>query len=117
MRPHKKLIVWQNSIQLVKLIYRVTLTFPDAEKFGVTSQIRRASVSIACNISEGAARKTKKEFKQFLYISSGSCSELDTLLVISNELGFLSKKDFKVLEQLNDNVSALLNGLIKSIKT
>ena len=115
MRPHRKLIVWQESIQMVKNIYLITQSFPETEKFGIISQIRRAAVSISCNIAEGAARNTKKDFRNFLYISSGSSSEVDTLLIISKEIGFLKEEDLKNLESKNDKVAALLNGLIKSI--
>ncbi|MEO8088259.1 MAG: four helix bundle protein [Bacteroidota bacterium] len=116
MRPHRKLIAWQESIELVKRIYIITSTFPETEKFGIISQLRRAAVSVPCNIAEGAGRNTKKEFRHFLYISSGSASEVDTLLFISKELGYLKEPEFNKLESLNDKVSALLNGLIRSVK-
>ena len=115
MRPHYKLIIWQESIQMVKRIYLITQSFPESEKFGIISQLRRAAVSISCNIAEGAARNTKKEFKQFLFISSGSSSETDTLLILSKELGYLREEYFKNIESQNDKIAALLNGLIKSI--
>jgi four helix bundle protein len=116
MRPHRKLIAWQESIEMVKRIYVITSKFPETEKFGITSQLRRATVSVPCNIAEGAGRNTKKEFRNFLYISSGSSSEVDTLLFISEKLGYLKDFEFKNLESLNDKVGALLNGLIRSIK-
>jgi four helix bundle protein len=116
MRPHRKLIVWQESIDMVKKIYQITTKFPETEKFGIISQLRRAAVSVSCNSAEGAARNTKKEFRNFLYISSGSSSEVDTLLFICNELGYLHEIEFKNLESQNDKVAALLNGLIRSIK-
>ena len=116
MRPHRKLIAWQESIEMVKRIYVITASFPETEKFGIVSQLRRAAVSVSCNIAEGAARNTKKEFRNFLYISSGSASEVDTLLFISKELGYLVEFEFNKLEYLNDKIAALLNGLIRSIK-
>jgi four helix bundle protein len=116
MRPHRKLFAWQESIEMIKKIYIATSTFPETEKFGITSQLRRAAVSVACNIAEGAARNTKKEFRNFLYISSGSGSEVDTLLLISKELGYLKQPEFNDLVALNDKIAALLNGLIRSIK-
>ncbi len=115
MRPHRKLNVWLESIELIKKVYQITSGFPQTEKFGITSQLRRAAVSVSCNIAEGAARKTKKEFRYFLYISSGSASEVDTLLCIVNELRFLKESEFATLEATNDKVSAMLNGLIKSL--
>ena len=84
MKTHQKLEVWQESIKLVRLIYEITKLFPAEEKYGITSQIRRASVSIACNIAEGAARKSDKEYLRFAYISRGSLSEVETLLIIFN---------------------------------
>ncbi len=115
MRPHQNLIVWQQAIELVKKIYIITRDFPESEKFGIVSQIRRASVSVACNIAEGAVRSNKKDFARFLNISSGSLSEVDTLLIISRELGFLKTNDFEQLNSLGEKVFALLNGLNKSI--
>jgi len=90
-KPHKNLEVWKLSVDFVKDIYTLTTNFPDEEKFGIISQLRRAVVSIPTNIAEGAARSTKKEFRNFLYIASGSLSEIDTLLTISKELGFIKK--------------------------
>lgn len=74
MRPHKNLLVWKDAIELVETIYNLSYKFPESEKFGLTSQVKRAVVSIPTNIVEGAARNTKKEFIQFLCISSGSLS-------------------------------------------
>ncbi len=117
MRPHQKLIVWQQSIEFVKKIYIISRDFPETEKFGIVSQIRRASVSIACNIAEGAVRNSKKDFAKFLNISSSSLSEVDTLLIISKELGYLQKENFDQLNTLAEKVFALLNGLIKSVES
>jgi four helix bundle protein len=115
MRPHQKLIAWQESINLVKSIYAVTMQFPESEKFGLSSQLRRSAVSVSCNIAEGAARRTKKEFAQFMYISSGSLSELDTLLLISKELLLLTETEFDQLLISNNKVTALVNGLINKL--
>ena len=76
MRTHLDLDVWKKSMQIVKKIYKITSKFPDTEKYGLTNQMRRCAVSIPSNIAEGAGRNSKKEFKQFLYISLGSISEL-----------------------------------------
>jgi four helix bundle protein len=78
MKTHKDLNVWQESIKLVTLIYEKTKTFPKDEMFSLTSQIKRSSISIPSNISEGAARESNKEFLRFLFIAQGSISELDT---------------------------------------
>tara|TARA_R110002050_G_scaffold204327_4_gene339828 strand:- start:29514 stop:29801 length:288 start_codon:yes stop_codon:yes gene_type:complete len=91
---HKDLEVWKRSIDLVVLIYDLTKMFPDDEKFGLTSQMRRAAVSIPSNISEGAGRSSTKEFIRFLDIATGSLSELETQLIIVNRLGFIEKREF-----------------------
>ena len=85
-KPHKRLECWKKGIQISKEIYRITDCFPKVEQFGLTSQMRRASVSIPSNIAEGAARHTSKEFTQFLYNAQGSLSELDTQLTIALEI-------------------------------
>ena len=82
-KPHRKLKLWQESMGFVVDLYRVLEGFPKAERFGLVSQLQRAAVSIPSNLAEGAARKNKKEFLQFLYIARGSLSELDTQLEIS----------------------------------
>ena len=111
-RPHRNLLVWQEAIDLVKLVYKVSNMLPKEEKFGIISQMRRAATSIPSNIAEGAARKTGREFLYFLHISSGSISELDTLNVLIKELGFIKDPITIELELKLDKVSALLNGLI-----
>lgn len=115
MRPHKKLEVWKKSIDFVTKIYKMTESFPDSEKFGLISQIRRSAVSIPSNISEGAARSSKKEFMQFLSIAQGSTSELETQLIISSNLGYLKNEDMCLLDKL-DEISRMIIGLIKSLK-
>jgi four helix bundle protein len=115
MRPHKKLEVWKKALEFVTKIYKVTELFPDSEKFGLISQIRRSAVSIPSNISEGAARSSKKEFIQFLSIAQGSTSELETQLIISNNLGFLGKEDASLLDEL-DEISRMIIGLIKTLR-
>lgn len=117
MRPHKNLLAWKDSIDLVKHIYTLTNKFPEIEKFGLISQLRRAAVSIPTNIAEGAARNTKKEFIQFLYISSGSLSEVDTLLTISADLHFITNDELNNVNEKMNKISSLLNGLIKKLKT
>ena len=105
--------VWKKSIQFVKKIYEITSKFPDTEKYGLTNQMRRCAVSVPSNIAEGAGRNSKKEFKQFLYISLGSISELETQLIISTELNY--QMDNSLLDELNE-IRKMLFGLIKSIK-
>lgn len=117
MRPHKNLLAWKESISFVEDIYTLTKQLPDTEKFGLTSQLKRASVSIPTNISEGAARSTKKEFVYFLYISSGSLSEIDTLLTIASNLKYIDINSLENCERKMRTISSLLNGLIKKLKS
>jgi four helix bundle protein len=112
MKPHQKLEVWKQSFEFVKSAYVATRAFPSDEKFGMISQIRRAAVSVPANISEGAARKSKKEFVRFLYISLGSASELDTLLLLSKELEMLEEKEFNRLNEQLEGIFKMLLGLI-----
>lgn len=113
-RPHKKLLVWQEAMQLAKQCYSISGKLPEHEKFGMSSQLRRASVSVALNIAEGAARRTGKEYVYFLYISSGSLSEVETINELMQELDYISIEDYDMLKLTIDKVSALLAGLIKS---
>src|SRR4030095_11642964 len=94
MRPHEKRDLWKKAIDFVVSIYRVTESFPQEEKYGLTSQLRRAAVSIVANIAEGAGRRSSKEFRQFLSHSQGSASEVDTELVIAHRLGYLASHNF-----------------------
>jgi four helix bundle protein len=115
-KPHKKLNSWIKSFEFVKEIYLVTNSFPSDEKYGLTSQIRRASVSVPVNIAEGAARKGTKEFIHFLHISLGSLSELDTLILLSKELTFINEKECEQLIEKLDIIGKLIYGLIKNLE-
>ena len=116
-RPHKNLIVWQEAIELVLLVYNICKKLPNDEKFGLISQMKRASVSVPSNIAEGSARKSNKENIQFLYISSGSLSELDTQNTILRKLNYIDEITFTELDKKINKVSAILNGLIEKRKT
>jgi four helix bundle protein len=111
---HKDLDVWKKSMDLVVKVYQITQLFPDTEKYGLTSQMRRAAVSIPSNIAEGAARKGDKELIQFLYISIGSLSELETQYLIAIRLGFVTNED--AFEQQLIEVKKLLIGFKNYIK-
>jgi four helix bundle protein len=111
---HKKLDVWNASIRLVMEIYNATKKFPKEEVYGITSQLKRASVSIPSNIAEGAARHSDKEFVQFLYMALGSLSEVETQIVISVELGYLANPQ-KTFEQIT-KIRQMLLGLIRYLK-
>lgn len=112
-RAHHDLEVWQDSIALVEAIYRVTATFPADERFGLVSQLRRASVSVPSNIAGGAARKSRAELLQFLHIARGSLSEIETQIHISRRLEIL--KDDEVLDETLDRVFVKLGALINSL--
>ena len=116
MRTHENLELWNQSIKYVKDIYQLTGPFPDSERYGLVSQMRRAAVSVPCNIAEGAARKTRKEYIQFLYISRGSLSELDTLLCISEKLRFVDKEVYQVHHDKLQFLGKMLTALINSLK-
>lgn len=113
-RKHQDLLAWQQAMKLVKLVYQFTSTFPKHELFGLTSQARRAAVSVPANIAEGAARNTQREFVQFLVIARGSLSELDTHILIARDLGYLSESS--EVDQQMDRVFSLLGGLINSAR-
>ncbi len=116
MKTHKDLDVWKLSIEFVTEIYNLTKDFPKEEQFGLTNQVRRASVSIPSNIAEGAGRRSDKEFLQFLYISMGSIQEIDTQLLISLNLNYLTKSEYEILLTKLDQISKMISGLIKSVK-
>jgi four helix bundle protein len=115
-RAHKKLDVWRESVSLATQIYQITENFPKTEIYGLTSQMRRAVVSVPCNIAEGAARFSSKEFGQFLNIAGGSLSELDTQLEIAHNLGFLTNEEKTEVDRTIDAIAAKLAGLIKHTK-
>jgi four helix bundle protein len=115
MKTHKDLKVWQNAVAFVTNIYRTTTSFPKDELYGLTAQIRRAAVSIPSNIAEGAARHSKNEFKPFLYISLSSAAEVNTQIIISNNLGLLKGSDSEHLNIELDTISKMIQGLIRSL--
>ena len=112
MRNHKDLIVWQKSMALVKELYQISHSFPKEEIYGITSQMRRAAVSIPSNIAEGYGRGHEKELIQFLYIALGSASELETQLIICKEIAYLTEEEFDRLNSLNIEIVKMLPSLI-----
>jgi len=116
MAHFKELIVWQKSINLVTEIYRITEQFPSSEIYGLTSQLRRASVSVPSNIAEGNTRRSKADYLQFLRIARGSCSEIETQIIISKNLGFIDDNTFEILSFNIIEISKMINGLINSLK-
>ncbi len=111
---YKELIVWQKSIELVFEIYKITRQFPTEEKYGLCSQMQRASVGIPSSIAEGACRNHTAEFKQFLGISYASSAELETQIIIAKKL--YSQIDYSKAESLNLEVQKMLNSLMAKLK-
>ena len=115
-RAHRKLDIWKRSMEFVQGIYQVTEAFPKAEIYGLTSQMRRAAVSIPSNLAEGAARKGSKEFKQYLNIAQGSISELDTQIELASMLNYIDLKIYEGLMEKLSTISKMLFGLSRSLK-
>jgi four helix bundle protein len=113
----RNLAVWQRSIELTLAVYHVTSSFPDSERFGLTSQMRRASVSVASNIAEGYGRSTQGEYIQFLGHARGSNSEVETQLVIAKALSFGSKQGLEATEELCGEVGRMLGAMMKSLRS
>ncbi len=113
MKDHKDLDVWKQSMLLAEDVYALTKEFPSEERFGLSSQIKRAVVSIPSNIAEGAGRKGDKEFIQFLYIALGSLSELETQLILSDRLQFVNSIEI-YLNQI-EKIKKMLFGLIRYV--
>ena len=112
---HKELNAWKESIVLVKEVYRISDLLPEGEKYGLISQIRRCAISIPANIAEGAARQSDKELIQFLHIFLGSLAELETLVVIINELSLI-EFNTKLINEKIENIRKMIIGLIKHLK-
>ena len=115
MSTYKDLKVWQKSIELALLVYRVTDLFPSKENFGLTSQMRRCAVSVPSNIAEGKNRRSNPEFKRFINIALGSLGELDTQSLLAKELQYCSEINFKEISKLVEEVGKMLNALKKAI--
>ncbi len=116
-RHYKELVVWQKAMQLVTDVYRVTAGFPEEEKFGLVSQLRRAAASVPSNIAEGQGRSTAGEFQQFLGHARGSLFEVETQLVIAKNLRIVGETEVLNLQDRIDEVGRLLNGLRRSLRS
>jgi len=113
---YKDLKAWRKSVELVLEVYRATQRFPKCELYGLTSQMRRAAVSIPSNIAEGKGRSTDREFALFLCHARGSLLELETQWLVAEQLGYLAEKDAKRIEELTVETGRILNGLIKALR-
>ena len=114
-RNFKDLKIWQRGVELVKLIYVITNSLPVDEKYGIVSQMRRSAVSVPSNIAEGFMRRHNKEYKQFLYIALGSLAELETQIIISKELNFLTTEHYTSMLSAIDELNKMTTGLIKCL--
>lgn len=116
-KSYRDLEVWKKSIELAEMVYRVSAKFPTEEKYGLTSQIRRAAASVAANIAEGAERDGTKEFLQFLGIASGSLAETETFVILAQKLGLASEPEASPLLDKAATVGRMLNGLKRSLRS
>ena len=114
-QSYKDLVVWQKGIELAKRIYALTRTFPHEERFGLTSQMRRAAISIPSNVAEGQARRTTPEFIRFVSHAEGSAAELDTQIILAVELDFCGKTVVLPIYELNDEIRRMLNALRRKL--
>jgi four helix bundle protein len=115
-RDYRDLIVWQRAMDLVETVYRLTRKFPEHERFGLTSQIRRAAVSVPSNIAEGHGRHTTREFLHFLSIASGSLREVQTDLLIAHRLHYIEESETQDAISVTNAVSSMHHGLVRSLK-
>ena len=115
-RSYRDLVAWQKAMKFVTAIYEVTQRFPSEERYGLTNQLRRASVSVPSNIAEGQARFSQKEFHHFLSMARGSLVEIETQLLIARNLKYLQPAKAEDLLATADELGRILNGLISSIK-
>lgn len=117
MQDFRKLLVWQKAHRFVLSVYKCSERFPKSETFGLTSQLRRAAVSIPSNIAEGCVRDSDPEFARFLKIALGSTSESEYQLLLAHELGYLSNESYQQLNDENQETKRLLINLIKRLNT
>ena len=117
LRSYRDLTVWRRSLDWVEGVYRLSAGWPGDERFGLTSQARRASVSVAANIAEGAARRTTGEFLPFIGIARGSLAETETLLILSGRLGYSTEPAVAELLSDADELGRMLAGLTASLRT
>ena len=112
----KRLKVWHKSINFAAMVYKMTKYFPNSEKFGLTSQIRRAAVSISGNIAEGCGKSTKKDFARYLYNAYGSVKEVENYLILASKLDIISNMKYDETMPHCEEVSKMLFSLIKSLE-
>ena len=117
LKSYQDLEVWKRSIELAEKVYRLSEKFPNEEKFGMTNQLRRAVVSVAANIAEGAERQGTKEFLQFLSVASGSLAEVETFLILATRLKMVENQETEPILEYAAIVGRMLNGLKRSLRS
>lgn len=115
-KHYQELVVWQKAMDLVESIYKATTSFPNTEVYGLTSQLRRAAVSIPSNIAEGQGRNTTRDFLHFLSVAQGSLRELETQVLIAQRLGYIKTPEGTTLMDVTSEVGRLLSGLCNSLQ-
>ncbi|MEO9210542.1 MAG: four helix bundle protein [Ginsengibacter sp.] len=115
MHNFKELLVWQKSMDLVELVYKLIDCFPKDEKYGLVSQVQRCAVSIPSNIAEGSGRASKKEFQHFLSIAIGSSFELETQLILAFKFNYIAESQLNEFEKLVSEIQKMIHGLYKSL--
>jgi four helix bundle protein len=117
LKSYQELEVWRKSIDWVERIYRVSSEFPKEERYGLTSQVRRAAASVPANIAEGAARSGTGEFLQFLSVASGSLAEVETFLILAGRLNLIKPTELEPLQAQADEISRMLGGLKRALRS
>jgi len=117
MKDYKELQVWQKAVAFVTETHKTTRGFPAEERFGLTTQIRRAATSVPANVAEGWGRASTKEYVQFLVVARGSLVELETHLIVSRDLGYLNAAQLEAAQSRIEEIGKMLNGLIQSLRS
>ncbi len=115
-KSHRDLVAWQKAYELGKLLYRLTRDFPDSERFGLTSQLRRSGISVASNIAEGYGRATSTDYLRFLRMARGELFEIDTQVLFARDLGFMKEDCYVQADELVRECGRVLAGLIRGIE-
>lgn len=117
MHQFKELEIWKRSRTFCSDVYKITSKFPDAEKFGLTNKLRRASVSIPSNIAEGSSRHSNKDFSRFLEITIGSCYEVETQFLIASDLDFIQEAELKLILKKLDEITKMISRFKSTLKS
>lgn len=115
--PYQKLFIWKKSMALAKAMYVITAGFPRQEIYGITSQMRRAAVSVPSNIAEGSQRGSNKDFANFIGIAKGSLAELETQFILARDIGYIDEKSFQATVELMQEVARMMNAFSRKLIT